>query len=159
MTPYEELLQTADNSGITVLEHDFRGNARGIYCDGIVILNKNCSTVEKYCTLAEELGHHHTASSNIIELDTLDKRKQELLGHRWGIERLLPLPSIIDTLIVNRCEDLIQLAELLEVTPEYLREALSYYKQKYGVRIDYKGYCVILDDASLVVWPVVDDVI
>ena len=68
----------ADNDGITVLEHNFIGNTKGIYCDGVVVLNKNCSTIEKCCTLAEELGHHHTASANIIELDTLDKKKQEI---------------------------------------------------------------------------------
>ena len=89
----------ADNDGITVLEHNFIGNTKGIYCDGVVVLNKNCSTAEKCCTLAEELGHHHTASANIIELDTMGKIKQEQLGHRWGIETLLPLSYIIDHII------------------------------------------------------------
>lgn len=158
MTPYEELLQTADNSGITVLEHDFRGSARGIYCDGIVILNKNCSTVEKYCTLAEELGHHHTASSNIIELDTLDKRKQEMLGHRWGIERLLPLSYIIDA-VIDGYSNLAELAERLEVTPEYLQEAIVYYGQKHGSGMEYKNHLIYFNEESLIVSPIMNDVI
>jgi len=159
MTPYEELLQAADQDGIAVLEYDFIGNTKGIYCDGVVILNKNCSTVEKCCTLAEELGHYHTASANIIELDTMDKKKQELLGHRWGIEKLLPFHSIIDTIISYKCDNMILLAELLEVTPEYLLEALTYYKQKYGAGIDYNGYSVVFTDISLSVRPLMDEIV
>ena len=146
----------ADNDGITVLEHNFIGNTKGIYCDGVVVLNKNCSTAEKCCTLAEELGHHHTASANIIELDTMGKIKQEQLGHRWGIETLLPLSYFIDA-IIDGCCSLAELAEYLEITPEYLQEALNYYCKKYGVEFDYNGFNIILDAASIVVYPAIDD--
>ena len=146
----------ADNDGITVLEHNFIGNTKGIYCDGVVVLNKNCSTIEKCCTLAEELGHHHTASANIIELDTLDKKKQEILGHRWGIEKLLPLSYIVDA-VIDGYSNLAELAEHLEVTPEYLQEALVYYSQKHGTSIDYHEHRVIFSDASVIVHPLLDE--
>lgn len=158
MTPYEELLQTANQDGIAVLEYDFIGNTKGIYCDNVVILNKNCSTIEKYCTLAEELGHHHTATSNIIELDTMDKMKQELLGHRWGIEKILPLSYIIDAMI-HGCSSFPELAEQLEVTPEFLQEAITYYGQKHGSGMEYKNHLIYFSDESLIVSPIVDDVI
>ena len=157
-TPYEELLQTADKNGITVLEHSFNGNTKGIYCDGIVVLNKNCSTVEKCCTLAEELGHHHTATSNIIELNTMDEMKQELLGHRWGIEKLLPLSYIIEA-VIDGCNSLAMLAEQLEVTPAFLQEAIIYYGQKHGSGMNYKDHMVFFSDESLIVCPIADDVV
>lgn len=148
----------ADNVGITVLEHNFIGNTKGIYCDGVVVLNKNCSTIEKCCTLAEELGHHHTASANIIELDTLDKKKQEILGHRWGIEKLLPLSYIVDA-VIDGYSNLAELAEHLEVTPEYLQEAIVYYGQKHGSGMEYRGHLIYFNDESMIVSPIVDDVV
>ena len=148
----------ADNDGITVLEHNFIGNTKGIYCDGVVVLNKNCSTIEKCCTLAEELGHHHTASANIIELDTLDKKKQEILGHRWGIEKLLPLSYVVDA-VIDGYSNLAELAEHLEVTPEYLQEAIVYYGQKHGSGMEYRGHLIYFNDESMIVSPIVDDVV
>lgn len=155
MTAFEELLQIADNDGITVLEHNFNGNTKGIYCDGVVILNKNCSTVEKCCTLAEELGHHHTATSNIIELDTMDKMKQELLGHRWGIETLLPLSYIIDA-VIDGYSSLAELAEQLEVTPEFLQESIIYYGHKHGSGMEYKNHLIYFGEESLIVSPIME---
>ena len=158
MTPYEELLAFAEENDVIVLEHEFQGNFKGIYCDGIAFINKKSSTAEKRCTLAEELGHHYTASSNIIELDTTDKIKQELLGHKWAIEKLLPLSSIVDA-IINGCDCLAMLAEHLEVTPAFLQEAIVYYGQKHSSGMEYKNHLIYFSEESLIVSPIVDEVI
>lgn len=158
MTPYEHLLQYAEKDGVIVVECDFESSLQGLYCDGIVFINKDTTSVEKFCTLAEELGHHHTACGNIVELDTLDKRKQELLGHRWGIEKALPLSYIVDA-VIDGYSNLAELAEHLEVTPEYLQEAIVYYGQKHGSGMEYRGHLIYFNDESMIVSPIVDDVV
>lgn len=156
MTAYEELLEYAVNEGITVIDFELGDKTKGLYCDGIAFINKNCCTAEKFCTLAEELGHHYTATSNIICLDTLEKRKQEQLGRRRGYETILSLERILDA-IIEGYDNLADLAEQLEVTPEYLQEALVYYGQKHGTSIDYHEHRVIFSDASVIVHPLLDE--
>lgn len=155
---YEELLIVAENEGVSVVEYDFKGTARGMYCDGFAFIDKAASSVQKCCTLAEELGHHFTAASNIVELDNIDKCKQERLGRRWGFEKILPLNKIVST-IIDGYDNLPTLAEQLEVTPEYLQETLVYYGQKYGPRMEYNGYIVLFSDVSITVYPAMDEII
>ena len=158
MTPYETLLEYAVNEGIKVVDFELGERMKGLYCDGYIFLNKDCDEIEKRCILAEELGHHYTASSNIVRLDTMDKKKQELLGHRWGIEKLLPLSYIIDA-IIDGCNGFAELAEQLEVTPKYLQEAIIYYGQKHGSGMEYRGHLIYFNDESMIVSPIVDEVI
>ncbi len=158
MTAYEELLEYAVNEGITVIDFELGDKTKGLYCDGYVFIDKHCAESEKLCALAEELGHHYTASSNIVCLDTMEKRKQEQLGRRWGYETILSLERILDA-IIEGYDNLADLAEQLYVTPEYLQEALVYYGQKHGSSLDYHDHRVIFSDASVIVHPLVDDVV
>lgn len=158
MTPYEELLEIAASEGITVIDYDLGDKTSGLYCDGIILVNKNSDEIEKYCTLAEELGHHCTASCNIVETDTIEKCKEEHLGRRWGFETILPIENIIDT-VIDGCDNFYVIAEYLNVTPEYLHEALEYYCQKYGPEVEYGDYLVIFSAESLIVHPMLDDII
>lgn len=152
MTRYEELLDIAEKEGITVIEYDFTGDAMGIYCDGCIFINKWASSVEKACTLAEEIGHHHTASKNILSMKSLESKKQELQGRRWGIKKVLLFDDIIDA-IIGGCERLSDIAEHLDITEGFLSEALNYYYQKYGPSIAYDNYMVILSPNSVIVYP------
>lgn len=156
MTPYEELLDIAKNEGVAVVDYDLGESLSGLYCDGCVLINKNSNASERYCTLAEELGHHYTATSNIVETNTIDKCRQEQLGRRWGYEKILPLERILDA-IIEGYDNLADLAEQLEVTPEYMQEALVYYSQKHGTSIDYHEHRVIFSDASVIVHPLLDE--
>ena len=155
---YDELLIVAENEGVTVVEYEFDGKYSGLYCDGYAFIDKTASNIQKCCTLAEELGHHFTAASNIVETDSIDKCKQEQLGRRWGFENILPVQKIIDA-IINGCDTLYAIAEQLEVTPEYLQDALKYYSQKYGPDISYGDYVVVFSSESLIVHPILDDII
>jgi len=158
VTPYEELLEVASNEGVTVVDYELGEKMLGLYCDGYILIGKQAGANERYCTLAEELGHHFTAASNIVELDNIDKCKQERLGRRWGFEKILPLNKIVSA-IIDGYDNLPTLAEQLEVTPEYLQETLVYYGQKYGPRMEYNGYIVLFSDVSITVYPAMDEII
>ena len=155
---YEELLVIAENEGVTVIEYDFESNTQGMYCDGFAFIDKSASSTEKCCTLAEELGHHFTASADIYNLDTAEQRKQEQRGRRWGYEKILPLETIIDA-VIDGYDNIALLTEELDVTPEYLQDALIYYNQKHGPKLEYHDHIVIFSDGSLIVQPILDDII
>ena len=158
MTPYEELLEIAKNEGVTVVDYDLGERLSGLYCDGCVLINKNSDTAEKYCTLAEELVHHYTATGNIVETDTIDKCRQEQQGRRLGYEMILPIQDILNV-IIDGYDTLPLVAEQLDVTPEYLQEALIYYGKKYGPEAEYGDYIVTFSNESLIVHPILDDII
>lgn len=154
MTRYEELLDIAEKEGITVIEYDFSGDTLGLYCDGCIFINKWANSIEKACTLAEEIGHHSTASENIFRMESLESRKQEILGRNWGIKQVLLFDDIIDA-IIGGCERLSEIAEHLDITEDFLSEALGYFLQKNGPRIEYDDYTVILSANSVIVHPTI----
>ncbi|MEH6900803.1 ImmA/IrrE family metallo-endopeptidase [Bacillus safensis] len=129
---YHSLLQSATASGIDVYEKVLSLKTKGLYGDNVIWINRTLSSVEKTCTLAEELGHHFTTYGNILDQTKLKNRKQELRARDWGYKLLFPLERLIDAQkegIRNRFE----LAEYLNVTEQFLEDALKRYKEKYGL--------------------------
>lgn len=129
---YHSLLQSATASGIDVYEKVLSLKTKGLYGDNVIWINRTLSSVEKTCTLAEELGHHFTTYGNILDQTKLKNRKQELCAREWGYKLLFPLEKLIDAQkegIRNRFE----LAEYLNVTEQFLEDALKRYKEKYGL--------------------------
>ncbi|QDZ93826.1 ImmA/IrrE family metallo-endopeptidase [Bacillus altitudinis] len=129
---YHSLLKSATASGIEVYEEVLSLKTKGLYGDNVIWINRTLSSVEKTCTLAEELGHHFTSYGNILDQTKLKNRKQELRARDWGYKLLFPLEKLIDAQkegIRNRFE----LAEYLNVTEQFLEDALKRYKEKYGL--------------------------
>jgi Zn-dependent peptidase ImmA (M78 family) len=139
---YETLLQTAEDEQIEVYEIIFPGGIKGLYGDSVIAINKRIETLkEKKCVLAEELGHHFTTSGNITDLKRVCNSKQEGQARKWSYEKLVPLTSIIQASF-ECCTILYELAEYLDVTEEFLREALTYYESKYGLYTEVDNYCI-----------------
>ncbi|ARF67636.1 ImmA/IrrE family metallo-endopeptidase [Paenibacillus larvae subsp. pulvifaciens] len=140
---YEALLKEAEQLGVYVYEKPMNLNIKGLYADGVVCLNKRVlRRVEKACALAEEIGHHNTTSGNILNLNSISNLKQEKRARTWGHKKLLPLSSFVQAHkegIRNRYE----LAEFLNITEEFLEEALKRYQEIYGlcVRVDNYTLC------------------
>lgn len=147
MTEYEKLLNSAMEADITVIEdYDFSDTRiKGLYCDGVVALDKRMETeTEKKCILAEELGHHYTAVGNIVDQSSVSNRKQENRGRILAYNRLIGLMGIINA-HKHHCQSLSESAEYLEVTEDFLRDAISYYKGKYGVSATIDNYVIFFE--------------
>lgn len=147
MTEYEKLLDDASLNNITVIENYDLSCTRikGLYCDGVIALNKNIETdAEKRCVLVEELGHHYTASGNILDQSSTSNRKQEFHGRIMAYNRLIGLIGIINS-FKNHCQSIAESAEYLDVTEEFLNDALSYYKSKYGVSVTVDNYVIYFE--------------
>ena len=127
----DELLTEADALGLPVTEKPFR-TFDGRIKNNKIYLRQDMSHANKKCVLAEELGHHYTTVGNILDQSDAGNRKQEYQARIWAYDRLVGLTGIIDCYKAG-CQTISEMAEYLEVTEQFLREALERYRQKYGI--------------------------
>jgi hypothetical protein len=145
MTKLEELEDEAFNNKVHIIDYSFKSERiKGLYCDGTVALDKTLLQTEKACVLAEELGHHYTASGNIIDTKNIDARKQELKGRMLSYNKMIGLYGIINS-YKRGCYSINDMAEFLDVTEGFLSEALCYYRCKYGVRTIIDNYVIYFE--------------
>lgn len=146
---YEKLLKETAHHEIYTYEKPMTSKIKGLYSDKTVLINQNISTdAEKTCVLAEELGHHHTTSGNILDQQDIANRKQEKRARTWAYERLAPLSKIIQARyqgISNHYE----LADFLGVTEEFLSAALQRYQEMYGLIVEFEGFTICLETLSI----------
>ncbi|MEQ3232009.1 hypothetical protein [Fusicatenibacter saccharivorans] len=64
-------------------------------------------------------------------MDEIQNRKQELRARLYGYDMQIGLIGIIEC-YKHHCRSLYEMAEYLQVTEEYLKEALECYSRKYG---------------------------
>jgi len=144
MTLYEALCDELCQQGVEVYEVPLT-KAKGLYCDNIIWLNQSIETErEKACTLAEEQAHYLTTVGDILDQRKVSNRKQERLARRMAYEKLIPLRSLVEASregVRNRYE----LADYLDVTEEFLEDAIKHYKQKYGLCTKWTNYIIYLD--------------
>lgn len=129
---YEELLIKASDNDILVKEkalHEDNGRIKGKR----IAIRKDIPTLkEKACVLAEELGHYYTGVGNILSQGSVSERKQELRARMWGYNELIGLSGLVSAAKAG-CRNMHEVAEYLDVTEEYLSEALTAYRSKYGL--------------------------
>ena len=143
MNIYEKMQDRAYNAGIDVVEYSFRNKTiKGLYCDGTAAISNNIDTnAEKACILAEEMGHHYTSAGNIINQADEQNRKQEFRARMWAYNDLIQLNQFVDAYKYG-CRNSYEVAEYLEVTEEFLNDALNAYTDKYGICTDVDNYTI-----------------
>lgn len=122
MTKYEALM--AKYGHLIIEEHPMENS--GLYADGCIWINEDLATDEKYCTLAEEIGHHMMTAGDILDQTDPRNRKQELIARRWAYCELVPREAI-ETAFCNGYTEPWEIAEYLSVDERFLRDALLYY--------------------------------
>ncbi|MEE1085779.1 MAG: ImmA/IrrE family metallo-endopeptidase [Schaedlerella sp.] len=132
MNIYEQLVDEYSDK-VYVVEKIFKSKAKGL-CKGSKIgISKDIATSnEKSCILAEELGHYYTSVGNILDLSFSQNRKQERQARLWAYNKRIGLCGLIRA-YERGCSNSHEIAEYLDVTEEFLCEALECYKNKYGI--------------------------
>ena len=141
---YDNLLIEAECEGAVVKEKNIPGYGGRTYGNRIAIHKDITTSIEKTCVLAEELGHYHTTVGKIRNQSITENRKQELHARVHGYNRLIGLNGIIRA-YRHHCQNLAEIAEYLEVTETFLKEALEIYRQKYGTGVEIDNYVVIFE--------------
>lgn len=137
---YDELLIEADSNNLITKEKPLIANKGRIKGNRIAI-NKDMSTTEKGCVLAEELGHYYTTIGNILDQNFVSNRKQEQLARLWSYNKLVGLRGIINSHNAG-CSNKYEVAEFLNVTVEFLEAAIKKYTDKYGVCTTLDNYII-----------------
>lgn len=146
MTEYEKLLDDADKQHVIVTEKFDLSDTRlkGLYCDAFIAIDKNLTEADKACVLAEELGHHATTYGNIIDQSSVMNRKQERRARVWAYYLMLQFEDIIRA-YEHGCQSRYDIAEYLNVSEEFLQNAINYYKDKYGAYVAYDNYFIYFE--------------
>lgn len=145
MNSYEYLQEKACKDGVDVIDYPFNSSRiRGLYCNGTVAIRQNMTTAEKSCVLAEELGHHYTTAGDILNQTDTENRKQELRARLWAYNNRIGLLGIIEAFKARRTAP-DEMADFLEVSPEFLQEALECYRSKYSPHVKVDNYILFFE--------------
>lgn len=142
---YESLLMEADSKNLITKEKPlkaYNGRIKGKK----ILIRKDMIAKQKGCVLAEELGHYHTTIGNILDQSKTENRKQELHARAWAYNKMIGLTGIINS-YEHGCRTLHDTADYLDVTEEFLLEALNYYRNKFGI-------CTTIDNFIIYFEPV-----
>jgi len=140
---YDELLDIANDNGLIVREKPLQaydGRIKG----NRVAIRKNMPTVKKACVLAEEISHDLITVGNILQQEIIQDVKQEYKARFLSFDMMIGLDGIIKS-FENECTTLTDMADFLEVTTEFLVQAIESYKSKYGICTKYKGYTIYFE--------------
>lgn len=144
LNAYEKLLLEAESKGLVVKEKPLKYNDGRIKGNKIAIRQNINTQLEKSCVLAEELGHHYTSAGNILDQTRTENIKQELKARMWAYNKQIGLGGIIDA-YKQGCRNFHEMAEYLNVTEEFLRDALEAYRLKYGQCVDIDNYTIYFE--------------
>lgn len=146
---YEEL-QVLCGDYVFVTEMDLRKvpGLKGLYADGCIAIDKSMTSKEKGCVLAEEIGHYLTTAGNILDLTVTNNRKQERKARIVAYDIQVRLSGIVDAFEAG-CKNLYETAEFLDVTEDFLKEAINYYKEKYGLYAKVGNYLVYFEPVGV----------
>lgn len=143
MVTYNQLLIEADNNNLVAKEKDLpvsKGRIKG----NRIAIKRGLTEREKKCVMAEELGHYYTGTGEMLDQSSVLNRKKEVQGRVFAYNKLVGLMGIIDT-YRHHCQNLAEAAEHLEVTEDFLRESLAYYKGKYGPNVTIDNYIIMFE--------------
>lgn len=140
---YTELLIEADSNDLITKDKPLKANKGRINGNRIAI-KSDLTITEKKCVLAEELGHYYTSSGNILDMSVTENRKQELRARYWAYNKLIGLNGIVNA-YKAKCRNLHDMAEYLDVTEEFLSEALECYRRKYGEYAIFDNYVIYFE--------------
>lgn len=131
MNSYEKLLDEADINNIEVIEAPLQA-ADGL-CVGnhIAIRSDIPTTRQKADVLAEELGHYRYTVGDISDQKSINDIKQENYARLYAYNLRIGLNGLIKA-SKNGCKTAYDTAEYLDVSENFLLEALERYRQRYG---------------------------
>lgn len=147
---YEELLRVVDKEKIELFENDYIGRLNGLYVDNTITLNANIVTeTEKKCVLAEELGHYYTSYGDIIDQSKVENRKQERRARAYAYDKLIGVTGLINA-YKNGCKNKYEVFEYLNVSEQFLQDAIIYYSEKYGLFYEIDNYIIYFNPLGVI---------
>ncbi|ELH8561268.1 toxin, partial [Staphylococcus pseudintermedius] len=77
MSKYEELMKKHSHIPISD-NYKLKGNFKGIFANGAILIDKDLSNFQKHAVLAEEIAHYKYTYGNILDQSNMLNKKLEL---------------------------------------------------------------------------------
>lgn len=150
MNDLEREEQEAEEVGVHIDYVPFKSkNIKGLYFNGSIAISSHIETcVEKACILAEELGHYHTSSGIILDLDRTSNQKQERAARLWAYDSMITIEKLISAKEAG-CSNRYEIAEHLNVTEPFLQEAIDCYHSRYGLGFQKGEYIIFFEPFNI----------
>lgn len=146
---YEQLLDAADQEGLAVKEQPLSTHD-GLIVGSRIAIRKDIPTqAKKACVLAEELGHHYTNVGDVLDQTEIENIKQERKARMWAYNKQIGLSGILSAYKYG-CRNLHEMAEHLDVTEAFLKDALDAYLLKYGKYTVVDNYMIFFEPIGVV---------
>jgi len=151
ISTYEQLEQLAFDINIK-LQTDFLPNGMSGYyylnteydVRAVTVSNRLETIVQKTCVLAEELEHFISTPEDLFTASKQMQSKYENIARFNAVKRLIPFEKLVEAKSHRFC-DIYELADHLNVTPEFLEFGLVAYKEHYGASVSYRGIVIHFD--------------
>ena len=150
LNTYEELLQQAYDMGFDVREKPIVGFSGLTYKNRIAIRKSLPTTKEKASILAEEIAHGLTTVGNILDQNNTCNRKQEQKARRIGHNLMIRQSDLVDAAKAG-CRNSYEVSEFLDVTEEFLSEAIDDFRKQYGPATIYDDYLIVYEPYFMIV--------
>lgn len=146
---YDTLLKEADSHQLRVKEKALN-QYNGLIVGNKIAIRKDIETeTEKSCVLAEELGHYYTSSGAILDQSKPENRKQEHHARLWAYNKMITMDKLANAR-KSGCRNRYEIAEYLDVTEEFLQEAIDSYKEIYGIGYhQYGDYLICFEPLNI----------
>lgn len=128
---YEDLLMEADRIGLVVKEKPLPISDGRIKGKRIAIRQDIPTQAQKADVLAEELGHYYTTVGDIFNQATVGQEKQEQRARLYAYNLRIGLDGLLRAFKAH-CQTTYEIANFLDVSEEFLMEAIERYRQIYG---------------------------
>ncbi|WP_088815676.1 MULTISPECIES: hypothetical protein [Listeria] len=143
MGEYENLLRQYKHIPVVECELYENTGLLGAYRNGHVLLDKHQQTNSKKVVVYEEFMHHEATTGIILDENRIENKKQENYTRQLTYKHFLGWETII------YCWNMgftyyHEVAEFLNITEEFIIEAIEFYKSKYGTMYKHKDYYIFL---------------
>ncbi|HDG8419137.1 TPA: toxin [Staphylococcus aureus] len=129
----------------TLIQHDYieireadvlPDNLDGVWLGDLILIKRGLSDREKAGILFEELAHNKLTYGDIADYSNFNNRKFENYARRHGFISAVPLREIVEAHNYG-VRNLYELSEYLQLSEEYILEAIEQYKKIYGIGTHY----------------------
>lgn len=147
---YEETLMLCDEHGLTVKELPLEAHDGLILGSRVAIRSNIPTSAEKSQVAAEELAHSMVTVGNILDQDNIFNLKMEMWARSMAYDLKIGLEGLINAYNAG-CRNWHEVADYLDCTEDFLREAVERYREKYGICVDVNEYTVYFEPRLAVI--------
>ncbi|HEB2222411.1 TPA: toxin [Staphylococcus aureus] len=137
----------------TLIQHDYieirevdvlPDNLDGVWLGDLILIKRGLSDREKAEILFEELAHNKLTYGDIADYSNFNNRKFENYARRHSFISAVPLREIVEAYNYG-VRNLYELSEYLQLSEEYILEAIEQYKKIYGIGTHYGEYSITFE--------------